>query len=83
MMGFNNMETIIKKTIIEKFEKEIQKETNYLIEKMVDDFRNKLVEKSHQITSLILNDVMVYVEDSPHDLSRNYNIRFPKIYITK
>jgi hypothetical protein len=62
---------------------ELEKISNKMIERQVDEFREKLIFESKSIISKIVENILVTQNDSPHDLSTVIQIRMANLIIMK
>ena len=62
---------------------ELEKISNKMIERQVDEFREKLIFESKSIISKIVENILVTQNDSPHDLSTVIQIRMANVIIMK
>jgi len=62
---------------------ELEKISNKMIERQVDEFREKLIFESKSIISKIVENILVTQNDSPHDLSTVIQIRMANLIIHK
>lgn len=73
----------LEKRMKEYIKIELEKISNKMIERQVDEFREKLIFESKSIISKIVENILVTQNDSPLDLSTVIQIRMANLIIRK